>query len=403
MPISRKASIDALAAAALSAQGETQIEIAKTLQLSQSAVSRLLRDVHDYVRIERSFRWDKLTPSVQQEVRRRMSHREIGDRVARLAEEHGQPAPDVHVVPLGETAEPGPQFETFASHAALALRDLLEEVRGRVGVAWGSTIWHTTQALRSILPQRPFRERMPIEFVPLCGDPLIDSLERYADRTSSRIVSDLSKAVNGDEPRPAWLGLVPAFIPRTFKRNEIRVIDRLIDLAPQYPRIFGPRIAPSRPMPAPLAGDLHMIITAAGPSKRPLGFGRNPLLGLTDAESRLLAENIYGDIGGVLLPRLSGAPGKRDGEAAPHPLVQELTRRWTGLKIEHLKACSTRAFSDRSKSRPGVTLLSFGTSHVEVVLEAVRQGLVNHLVIGSDVEEAMAKALPRGGGEGGGE
>ena len=200
-----------------------------------------------------------------------MSHREIGDRVAHLAREHGQPAPTVHVVPLGDATESGPQFETFAAHAAIALRDLLEEVGGRVGVAWGSTLWHTTQALRSILPQRPFRERVPIEFVPLCGDPLIDSQERYADRTSSRIVSELSKAVNGDEPRPAWLGLVPAFIPRTFKRNEIRVIDRLIDLVPQYPRIFGPRIAPSRPIAAPIAGDLHMIITAAGSVQAPPG------------------------------------------------------------------------------------------------------------------------------------
>jgi len=403
MPIPKKVPIDALAAAALAARGKTQTEIAVALDLSQSAVSRLLKDVRDYIQVERSFRWDRLTPPEQQEVRRRMSHREIGDRVARLAREYGQPAPAVHVVPLGEVTERGPQFETFASHAAMALRDLLEEVRGKVGVAWGSTLWHTTQALRSILPQRPLRERIPIEFVPLCGDPLIDSQERYADRTSSRVVSDLSKAVNGDEPRPAWLGLVPAFIPRTFKRNEIRVIDRLIDLVPQYPRIFGPRIPPSRPIAAPIAGDLHMIITAAGPSKRPLGFGRNPLLGLSDAESRLLAENIYGDIGGVLLPRLSGTPGTKGGEPAPHPLVQDLIRRWTGLKIEHLKACSARAFSERSKSRPGVTLLSFGSSHAEVVLEAVRQGLVNQLIIGSDLEEALAKALPHegaGGGEG---
>jgi len=405
MPIPRKVPIDALAAAALAAQGNTQIEIAAALDLSQSAVSRLLRSVQDYIHIERRFRWDALEASVQQEVRRRISHRDIGDRVAQLAREHGQPAPTVHVAPVGEAAQPGLRFDTFAGHAAMTLRELLEEVRGRVGVAWGSTLWHTTQALRSILPQHPFRERIPIEFVPLCGDPLIDSKdlhERYADRTSSRIVSELSKAVNGDEPRPAWLGLVPAFIPREFKGKEIKVIDRLIDLVPQYPRIFGPRIAPPRPMPAPIAGDLHMVITAAGPSKRPLGFGRNPLLGLSEAESARLAANIHGDIGGVLLPRLTDGPGKQGHEPAPHPLVQELTRRWTGLKIEHLKECSSRAFSERSKSRPGVTLLSFGADHVGVVLETVRLGLANHLIIGSDLEEAMARALPHGGGGGAG-
>ena len=395
MPIAAKVSVDALAAAALAAQGKRQTEIAVALDLSQSAVSRLLKDVQEYILVTRTFDWDRLPPATQQEVRRRISHREIGDRVAYLAERNEQPAPAVHVVPLGEEQQTGPPFETFAAQAAIVLRDLLEEVRGRVGVAWGSTLWYVTLALRSILPQHPFRERVPIEFVPLCGDPLIDSQERYADRTSSRIVSDLSKIVNGNEFRPAWLGLVPAFIPRTFKRNEIRVIDRLIDLVPQYPRIFGPRIPPARSAPAPIAGDLNMILTAAGPAKRPLGFGRNPLLGLSDRESKELAENIYGDIGGVLLPRLADRPAAKGQGPAPHHLVVELTRRWTGLKIEHLKACAARAFAEPSRARPGVTLFAFGADHAEVVIEAVRCGLANQIVIGSDLEEAMAAVLPR--------
>lgn len=402
MRLSRKVTIDALAAAALTAQGKTQMQIAAALDLNQSAVSRLLKNVQEYIQIKRSFRWDGIPQDVQQAVHRRMSHREIGERVARLAREHGQPPPVVRVMPLGEGQDTGHQFNTFAAQAAVELRGLLEEVRGKVGVAWGSTLWHTIQALRSILPPHPLRERLPIEFVPLCGDPLIESLERYADRTSSRIVSELSKAVNGDEPMPAWLGLVPAFIPRSFtKRSEIRVIDNLIDLAPQYPRIFGPRSPGRRPTQPPIAADLSMIITAAGPAKRPLGFGRNPLLRLSEAESKLLEANIYGDIGGVLLPRLSGAPDKKSGEPAPHFLVQELTRRWTGLKIEHLKACASSAFAEQSASRPGVTLLSFGATHVDVVLEAVRRGLVNQLIIGSDLEEAMAKVLPHDSANGG--
>ncbi len=400
MPTSPKVSVDALAAAALAAEGKTQIQIAATLKLSQSAVSRLLRQSQGFVEVKRNFRWNDLPAKTAQLVRRRMSHRQIGDRVAHLAAEHNQPAPTIHVVSMGEAKEIGEKFDAFAPPAATELRDLLEDVGGRVGVAWGSTLWHTTQALRAVLPQRPFRQRMPIEFVPLCGDPLIDSQERYADRTSSRIVTELSRAANGDEPRPAWLGLVPAFIPRTFlKPSEIKVIDRLIDLVPQYPRIFGPRITPSTRMAAPIAGDLHMIITAAGPAKRPLGFGRNPLLGLSDKESETLAENIYGDIGGVLLPRLNAPPGKNGQDPSPHHLVQECTSRWTGLKIEHLKACAERAFAEQSRSRPGVTLLSFGASHLEVVLEVVRRGLANHLIVGSDLEEAMVEALPPGKAE----
>lgn len=78
------------------------------------------------------------------------------------------------------------------------------------------------------------------------------------------------------------------------------------------------------------------------------------------------------------------------------PLVEELRKRWTGLKIEHLEACSSRAFAERVASRPGVTLLSFGASHSEIVLEAIRRGIVNQLIIGSDLEAALLAALPEG-------
>ena len=385
-------SLDALAAAALAAEGNTQSQIAKILNLSQSAVSRLLRGVQqEYIRT--SFLWDQLPPSVQDEVRGKISQREICRRIAQLARKHNQATPAIHVVPLPEVTEVGPQFETFAGRAATILRELLEDVKGTVGVAWGSTLWHTVQALGLILPKKPLRADAPIEFVPLCGDPLMDS-ERYADRTSSRIVVELSKIINGDQQRPPWLGLVPAFIPRIFRGDEIRVIDRLIDLVPQYGRIFGPRIKGRTSTPAPAAGDLQMIITAADPSQRPLGFGRNPLFGLSEAESKLLTEHIHGDIGGVLIPRLTETSGKKGHEFKPHPLVQELTKRWTGLRIEHLKACARRASSEQTKSRPGVILLSFGVSHVEIVLEAVRQGLANQIIIGSDLENAIEAALP---------
>lgn len=142
-----------------------------------------------------------------------------------------------------------------------------------------------------------------------------------------------------------------------------------------------------------------MIIAAAGSSRHPLGFGRNPLLGLSDAESKLLAASIYGDIGGVLLPHRTNPPGK-PGQWLGNRLVAGITRRWTGLMLEHLSACATRAFAERSASRPGVTLLSFGASHAGIVLGVVRQGLVNQLIIGSDLEEALAKALLDGEADG---
>ena len=388
----KRPSIEALAVAYLTAQGRRQNDIAQILNISQAAVSRLYRDVKDDY-IERRFREDLIDDQILQQVRRMASPGAISAKINALAEANGSHGPVVYRIPtIG-----GDPVEGFALEAALVVRDLLNRVRATVGVAWGNTIWHLGQALRAASPQSPWRQKAPIEFVPLCGDPLMDSVEVFADRTSSRIASELSKTVNGEEARrPAWLGLVPAFIPRNrFAESEIKVINRLIDLVPQYGRIFGHR-DPSSVVREPLAADLDMILTSAGSADHPVGFGRSPLLKLEPLEAKVLTENIYGDIGGVLIPRLK----EQKSGAAPvtHPLVRELARHWTGLKMGHLSGCAERAFrQDRALGdRPGVVLLAFGTDRAPVVLEAVRRGLVNHLVVGSELELTLAGLLGAG-------
>jgi hypothetical protein len=276
-------------------------------------------------------------------------------------------------------------MEAFAAGAAVIIRNLLLGVSHNVGVAWGTTIWHVTQALRVFPPHRGWRSQAPVDFVPLCGDPLLDSSQDDADMTSSRIASDLSKIVNGHGKRSVWLGLVPAYIPRTFNDRDTKVIQKLIDLVPEYRRIFGP------PHPS-IAEDLHMVLTAAGPAERPVGFGQNPLLGLTAGDAKRLTRSIHGDIGGVLIPKLLAG-----GDSKPRldPLVRDVARHWTGLRMEHLRACADQAFAaGRAADRPGVTLVSFSPNRTEIVLEAIRQGLVNQLIVSSDLERSLDAALP---------
>ena len=385
-------SIEALAIAYLASQGKTQIQIAGILKMSQAAVSRLYHEVKDTY-IERSFRRELVDDLTWRRLLRRASPLQLATRLQAVAQERGHSAPHVYVIPLREPSDV-PLAEVFAMQSAPIVRDLLMRVRTTVGIAWGNTIWHITQALRTLPPQKPWRQ-IPIDFVPLCGDPLIDSVECYADRTASRIASDLSKIVNGDSTRPAWLGLVPAFIPRhDFNERETKVIDRFIDLVPQYGPIFGPRISRGRSKP-PIAEDLHMILTAVGPAEYPVTFGRSALLGLDDHEAKTLRQHIYGDIAGVLLPRIRETSKQQRRRTKPHPLVQELSRHWTGLKMEHLENCASRAFQDKSGlgERPGVTVIAFGTDRCNVVLEAVRKGLVNHLVISSYLEDALEERL----------
>jgi DNA-binding transcriptional regulator LsrR (DeoR family) len=368
--------IDALAAAYLFAHGKKQADIAGSLGVSQSKVSRQLRHGSDYIEKKSRFREELLDEETLQQVLWRASPHELREKLKAWAARHHQPPPTVHF-----TAAAGDDREAFGSQAATVVSELLRNATGTVGVAWGNTLWHTIQALRQSPRDGALRHHDPLEIVPLCGDPLMDSDEdeAFADRTSSRIASELNRIVNGDTRRSVWLGLVPAFIPRTFHHRDTRVIRRYVDLVPQYRRVFG---NPS------LGSKLHMILTAAGSAQYPVSIGRSVLLGLDKEEASLLRRSVYGNVAGVLLPRHDEMP---PGGGA---LVRELTEHWTGLTVEHLRACAAAAFqAGNAPKRPGVTVLSFREDQAEIILEAIRQGLVNQLIISPELEKALEARL----------
>jgi len=383
--------IDALSVAYLAAAGRTQIDIARILGLSQSAVSRLYTRVKEtYIRT--TFCEEKLDADTIQRIRRRTSRLDVEGKLADLARKYGNEGPVVHSIFLREGSTLGEQFDQFSRDAAPVVMGLVKRVRRTVGVAWGSTLWQTTQQLRSVV-EAPRRPNEQIDFVPLCGEPLGDILnaQQYADRTSSRIAIEMSRIINGDDRRTMSLGLVPAFIPRTFDKAAREAINNLIDLVPYYGRIFGPR-GGSKGSERPLAEDLDMILTAAGDSEHPVGFGKGPLLQLEAEEADELRHHIYGDIGGVLISKFDPQTKK------PTPgqkLVKELAGLWTGLRLDHLRLCARQAFADggHSAGKPGVALLGFRESLAELVIQAVQQGLVNHLIIGSNLEAAIEKML----------
>lgn len=405
-------SLEALSAAYLFSQGKTQEEIATLLSVRQPQVSRLLKQVkHKYLRVHRQFIWDEYAESKRREIESKIFPHELGAKLRKFAANHGQQAPIVHSVEIPPATAGSEAIEAFTRLAAEIVKDLLLGVKGRVGVTWGNTIWYLSQALRSMPAREPWRPHDPVPFVPLCGDTVMDSVEHYADRTSSRIASDLSKLVNGEEPRPPWLGLVPAFIPRkTQKARRNRessskragsqrglvprerddlAVRRMIARVPQYSRIFGPG-------GKPLADDLHMIVTASGSARSLVGIGQG-LLELTSREADVLTRSILGDIGGVLIPSV-GPAANSPRHADADSLVREVEDHWTGLRMKHLRLCANQAFAagDLRGSRPGVMLLSFGPERAGIVLQAVKHGLVNHVILSSDLEMAIEKKLDAG-------
>jgi DNA-binding transcriptional regulator LsrR (DeoR family) len=71
-------------------------------------------------------------------------------------------------------------------------------------------------------------------------------------------------------------------------------------------------------------------------------------------------------------------------------VVRGINDRWAGVRLEHLARCARAATG--GEGRAGVIVLAVGRSKAEVVLECVRGGLVNELIVDHDLAQALAQA-----------
>src|SRR5262249_4554806 len=112
----------------------------------------------------------------------------------------------------------------------------------------------------------------------------------------------------------------------------------------------------------------------------------------------------FGDISGVYLlrPDLAaliasrlGKPGGAGKGARDRGAIEAKVRRintqWTGIQREHVARCAERARS--SEGTVGVVVLAIGRAKSEIVIEAVNQSLVNHLLIDQDLADALLEDL----------
>lgn len=382
--------ITTIAVAYLAGQGKTQADIARTLQLSQAAVSRILSN-SPYLdkQVRYRFRQDGLSDQDMEAVLKRALVKQLAPRLDKLASENGHPrGPVLGVISTGEnngrSAQEGTQtFTAFTRQAAPHVRALLMRDAVRTcGVAWGYMLWDLTVALRALGAPRPWR-RYPIQFIPLTGDPLQHREDYPPNLTSSNIAAELAEIANPEDAKRApWLGIVPAFVPWKFQGAEIDVIEELVRMASDYEEIFRSGEGPA------LADNLDVILTSVGPADKPLGFGLGRLLrSIGDEKLDALKEQIHGDIGGVLLPK----------KEAPSELVEEIRKRWKGMEIRHLQKCAQEGFKkdDAASGRPGVVVLAMGRDRAEVILHAVERGLVNHLLIDTQLETALHELIDK--------
>jgi DNA-binding transcriptional regulator LsrR (DeoR family) len=364
------------------------VEIGGALEISESAVSKVLRECFDQGRLRLVFDPQGLTEQELLSLQAAAGTRnELTQQISRFRKDSSAVVtePDVRVFESG-SAETTPKawaarLQAFGEGVAPYVMHLIATSRF-VGTSWGETLASVIRALEARPVQRP---KSPIHFVPLCGE-MLDGPPRKA--SASNLSYRLDEIVNGDlsHSHSYWLAGVPSHAPipetqKIFSEEQTAVICRYIRRSPAYRKIFGADSGDSeRPASsdAPLIDRLDMILSSCGPKERPLGYDGVQWLKSTRISSRDARGLIAGDISGVLLPTRESSK------------VAAINRAWMGARLDHLRQCARRALG---ASLPGVVLCAIGANKADSVMEIIRLGLANRLVVDTDLWQQLQRKL----------
>ena len=380
--------VDLLTAAFLAGEGAKQLDIARVLEISQAAVSRLLTEARkNYLREEVRFLREKVPPEMMKQILQRVSRNSLETRLDKIAQRFANVRGPV-LRSFVCAAPPERVMERITELSRLAapwIRELFLRCRS-FGVTWGGMISRVAAAQRALSIPAPWKE-YAIEVIPLSGEPLGDSPTTYS---SSSIAHELGVVINGDSYNARSLAMVPAFLPDGFREQEIAGVWRLIGLVRSHAEIFGPHKA-SMPAEDALANRLDMILTSVGPAERPLGHGKGRLFETGNLKIDELRQMVIGDMGGVCFPRESVTKRQR-------AKLDAVAARWTGLTVDHLNRCSRRCANepDPFSGPPGVVVVCVGRERAPFLIEAVKLGLINHLIIDGELQdelEAVSKTV----------
>jgi DNA-binding transcriptional regulator LsrR (DeoR family) len=254
----------------------------------------------------------------------------------------------------------------FGCEAAPLLVSLLSRA-SFAGVGWGRMVAAAIQGVKLACESPPPRPRGPLVCVATVGG-LIGELKVRAESSSSIQAARLTEAINGNWDHLYTLTGVEGFIASYLGRSdEVDMIRRRISCFPNYQAIFG---GPGRPG---LIDQLDAIVTSCGNAHHYNQFWTTELPRLNVSPERLNTLT-HGNIGGVLLER-------EDLAAKDKGLIDDITRRWTGITRRHYEQCAKR--------NPGVILLALRNNKADVVLKCVELGLVTELIIDEDLAMAL--------------
>lgn len=394
-----------LVVAQLIAEGRSRMEIASKLEISTTRVSQLLKgNPHLTMVYEPSLtrgERDHLT----QEASKLLGRAQLSEDISFLSPlETGVKVTVIYDRESEERTRP-----TFTKQTAQALAGCLKNSKN-TGVCGGVTIKPQAKSASFFHARDPSKEKA-IRFIPLCG---FTHLKSEATRFSSTMVALRFEEIFNAKfdnlgNHPQNMNCLTLYSP--YRKENGLAENELLDEGVRkyittyfsgYEEIFlGNRRT------APLIDKVDTMITGVGAASQKqyayldpekdgyIQFPSSTELPPMSIE-HLKSDVICGDIGGIFLPKETS-----DEDQYTKKVVSYLNSRLTTLNAQHLSACANRANDSISKDsrtgNSGVICMAFGAHKKEAVLQSVRQGYVNQLIIDDVLADALKNSLTLGG------
>ena len=353
----------------------SQEEIGKILgEISQAHVSRLLKRAEQmgWLITEHHFIEKGISEQTLEEIHHLLVSPALSDAVRKIG--NGADLPQIRVFDSG-TNSPTPQAmdqrrKRFGRVAAGRLLEIFNK-SSVVGISWGRCVNNLIQGLDNTNPFS--REKSPIQFVPTCAELISLAMPEYS---STRLADRLNDVINNGKGTRLSLSGVPAYIPRRYKKEQAQTIRQYINDISSYKKIFHGRDA--------IIEKMDTMITSIGSPTLPVGGCISDLQDACDIKTKRLQSLIVGDIGGVLIPQ----PGLNK---AGRELVKELNKAWTGISYSHLEHNAEMA--KQNPKRPGNIIVAIGQDKAPALIEIIRLGLANELMIDKDLENTLIRSV----------
>ena len=411
----------------LYAKGEPQKRIAGLLSLSPSMVSRLVDQARKVGLVRETIECQLSEPDQQRLHDEVYRGKELLGKLKDVAYDSGVGSlTQLQIVPTGleiKTDESWDQAVSVFGHKAASY--CLNLIRGCekckiLGVTYGRTLAALASGLEEVTATQG-RPKTAITCVPLWGEPLSPWEEPRsqvfrdpAKLSSSGLAADMHRILNGDAVKgsgrtraqlPLHLSFVPAFQPdpARFSDDDFRAVLKFASSVSAYGQIFSLRegslaedasheVQPKtgrqtkqsggvEELKLPLVEHLDAILTSVGSKDQPGRFWSGEFFRQGDIDLPKLRRGAFGDLGGAFI--INPAANKADRE-----YVEAVNKRWTGIKEPHFRRSALRA---RENNLPGVTVLAVGAVRAEIVLQCLKLGLINHLILDTDCADELHK------------